>query len=114
MHHVIVRHVALAVCGVLTAAALLFGWVTSGRPGAAAPAEHAAPPEGSALFYARCGHCHTAAGLAAAMRPAGRPPRDWMAFLEQHGQASAAENRLIHAYLTQGAVDAGRGDGRRP
>ena len=103
MRQVAVRHAALLLAGVLLASAGIFTWLV-GRPAArpveAAPsAQPATDASGAALFEEYCASCHQADRL----RPDASDPtrrHDMELFLQDHGNASDADDRLILDYLS--------------
>ena len=96
--------------GGLVAVALGFAWLATPGPAGTgaiagpAPAEGAspAPDPAAALFAAQCGACHTADSLARRYREAGDVPaldRRFESFLDDHGEATPAEDRQILDWL---------------
>jgi mono/diheme cytochrome c family protein len=109
MRHLLVRRVALTLCGLLVAAALLFAWLVrwpATPPSSASSGPSIAPVEDvRALFDRRCGRCHEAAELSSSLGATSDPParaREMLAFLREHGQSTDVESRAIVEYLRQG------------
>lgn len=117
MRHTIVTRVSVALFGVFLLTAVLFGWLRSRpRPSestAVAPASAIATTtaratssdmSGEALFGQRCGACHTAADVAAALNRGGDRAarrREVEMFLRDHAEATAREDQLILNSLTR-------------
>ncbi|HUO91929.1 MAG TPA: hypothetical protein VMU22_03365 [Rhizomicrobium sp.] len=111
MHHNIVLRLAIGLTGLLIAVAFAFAWGLGERnqnvpaPGTiqgAASSENAA----AATFHARCGSCHALAQPEgwAARQPATAREAAVFNFLQQHGKASEAENRLLARFLAEKAA----------
>lgn len=100
MHHVIVTRVSVSLC-VLFAACIL-GFAALVHDPEPAGRDEAEPEPGRALFDRHCGRCHGVGELAADLaRAPDREARmaELEGFLESHGRASAAEDRVILEYL---------------
>jgi mono/diheme cytochrome c family protein len=104
MRHVTVRRFALGLALLFVAAAAIFAWMVVPAPSdRAGQALEGPPPSPAALFEQRCGACHVAADLAPAVREGGADTRRRLeAFLEDHGDAPAPEDRLILDFLAAG------------
>jgi mono/diheme cytochrome c family protein len=104
MRHEAVRRVSVAVAVLLLAAAALFAWLVRDDAAPAPTPDEAALPaaatDGAALYDRYCARCHEATDLAPSLRAGGAALRaEWETFLEEHGRASAAEDRAILDYL---------------
>ena len=119
MRHLVVRRTALLLGVMLFASAGLFALLVSREPAVApalpspaaastaaspAPPSPTTAPTGAELYEAHCASCHAAASLRQRMPDSEERRRDLDAFLEDHGRATAAEDRLIVEYLS------GKGD----
>lgn len=94
MRHAVVTRISLALCGLLLVASLVFAWRVA--PPAATPD---VVPAGSELFELHCAACHEVADLAAGIANGPDALDALLAFLQDHGTASAAEDSAIAAYL---------------
>lgn len=107
MHHVIVTRVSTVLCLMLVGCILGFALLTDrGVP----VREGRAPTDsGAALFETHCGRCHGVGELAAALQAApdrAARLREWTDFLEEHGRAGAAQDRVILEFLAERAQEA--------
>lgn len=109
MHHNIILRLALGLTGLLIVVSLGFALAVSGsgRRLAAANAENAVYSESAvAPAYAkRCSPCHTLEQTVSwvARQPAATREAEVFKFLQQHGKAPEAENRLIARFLANKA-----------
>jgi mono/diheme cytochrome c family protein len=101
MRHQIVNRVVLAFVVLCLACAWLFARVAQ-RNVAPEDASGPAVVGGAQLFDARCGSCHDAAALSADLAAApdrAARRRELDTLLQDHGDATAAEDRLILDFL---------------
>jgi len=109
MHHNIILRLAIGLTGLLIAVSLGFALAMSGRePGVAArDAEGDTYSESAAAtaYQKRCGTCHELEQTAkwVARQPAPTREAEVFKFLQQHGKAPEAENRLIARFLANNA-----------
>ena len=98
MRHVAVRRTALILGAVFFACASLFVWAAGRQSGPLDAPSSPDAPRGAGLFETYCSSCHSAESLRGAVTEARRPQLE--VFLQDHGDASDAEDRLILDYLT--------------
>jgi mono/diheme cytochrome c family protein len=95
-----VRRAAILLGGLFILCAAGFAWLVRDDSPALAPAGQPAST-GSAPFERYCASCHAAEDLRQQLKRDGTQARDrFETFLSDHGEASAAEDRLILDYLT--------------
>lgn len=109
MHHNIILRLAIGLTGLLLVVSLGFALAVSGsaRRFAARGAQDAMYSESAAAaaYGKRCGTCHTLQQTEnwVARQPARAREAEVFRFLQQHGKAREAENRLIARFLTNRA-----------
>jgi hypothetical protein len=114
MRHLVVRRTAFLLGVMLVASAGLFAVLVSREPAvapavpppaaastaaASAPQSRTTAPTRAELYEAHCASCHTAASLRQHLPDSEERRRDLDVFLENHGSATQAEDRLIVEYL---------------
>lgn len=106
MHHRIILRFALALMALLIAMSLQFAWAATRYERAFAASNDvrgAAYAEGAAMaaYDQRCRLCHSREETAnwVSQQPAGTRESRTFEFLQQHGKAPEADNRLIAHYL---------------
>lgn len=109
MHHNIILRLAIGLAGLLLVVSLGFALAVSGseRRLAARGAQDAVYSESAAAaaYEKRCGTCHTLEQTVnwVARQPARTREAEVFTFLQQHGKAREAENRLIARFLANNA-----------
>jgi mono/diheme cytochrome c family protein len=100
VRHVLVTRASFAISALLVAASLVFAWL-AGRRTAAEPArsdrEH-----GERAFASYCRDCHEIGELTEPLATAADPDaaaQSMTTFLEEHGDAAAADDRAIVEFL---------------
>lgn len=98
MRRAAVQRAAFPLGAAVLALAALFAWLVNreGTPAGTAPAA------GAARFEAHCASCHVAEGLRLRIGGADAARRrELERFLQRHGDAPDADDRLILDYLTR-------------
>jgi mono/diheme cytochrome c family protein len=99
VRHVLVTRASLSITALFLAASLAFAWL-AGRP--RATTGRAPAPYGERAFADHCRGCHEAEELAGPLRSAAdaaAAAAAMEAFLSEHGESSAAEDRAIVEFL---------------
>jgi mono/diheme cytochrome c family protein len=106
VRHVLVVRAAVVLALALAAACVLFAWsVRREHVVAGAPAPDAAETDAETAFGTHCAACHTWDELRAALpreEDRARAAVSLLEFLDEHGTASAAEDRAIVLRLLAG------------
>jgi len=110
MHHTIILRFAIGLVALLIAASLGFAWSVSERERRFAVRGTDAGPVYSesgavAVYKKRCGTCHAPEQPANWAARQSAPTREIAVFnfLQQHGKAPEADNRLIARFLAKNA-----------
>jgi mono/diheme cytochrome c family protein len=113
VRHVLVTRTSFSIAAALVAASLVFAWNASrrGATNVGLPAGEPAAGNGARAFREHCEACHESGELAQALLEAtdpGEAARGMEAFLSDHGEASATEDRAIVEHLARLASDLAR------